>query len=58
MGFDWNDLSEYNKRYWVNYIRKNPYSCDNCGDTYNKDDLYKDKKEYKCKQCMEEQCVI
>ena len=34
-------------------INKNPYNCDECGDTYNKDDLFViQSKIYICRNCQ------
>ena len=38
----------------MNYVFSNPYSCDNCGDVFNKNDLHKhEDTKYCCKNCME-----
>ena len=35
------------------YIMKNPYSCDECSDVYNKDDLIDYDDQLRCKNCMD-----
>ena len=50
--FEWKN---YQKKHWKRMaedINKNPYRCDDCCDTYNKDDLYKVESEWFCKNCL------
>ena len=39
--FEWADYKEHTHKRYRDHIMANPYQCDECGDTYNKADLYK-----------------
>ena len=50
--FEWNWGPNMTKKH-RDHINANPYSCDECGDTYNKDDLCIIQYEiYICKNCQ------
>jgi hypothetical protein len=58
--FKWSELSELAKKEAREHILSNPYPCDDCGDTYNKDDLIDHFRQgYKiCKNCIDEYILI
>ena len=53
---NWQEKNKHNKKFYRRHILKNPYRCDNCGDTYNKNDLDKEYKkgEILCPNCIQE----
>ena len=52
----WSDCSKKVIKERRDYIMENPYPCDDCGDTYNKNDLINHFRQgYKiCKNCIDE----
>ena len=50
--FEWSSYKKHLHKGMAKRIMKNPYSCDECGDTYNKDDLYKIESEWFCQNCL------
>ena len=53
--FDWNRYCPEMREYFRDHIEKNPYDCDECGDRYNKGDLYKTfPKHLICRNCIDE----
>ena len=50
--FSWEGLGPNMTKHYRDHINSNPYNCDGCCDTYNKDDLYKVKSEWFCKNCL------
>ena len=50
--FKWSNYKQHLHKRMIDYIMKDPYGCDNCGDTYNKGDLHKMKKQRICKNCL------
>ena len=50
--FDWSEYKEHLHKKMRKRIMADPYSCDECGDTYNKDDLYKLQDNKICKNCL------
>lgn len=52
--FKWEGLALKVKKYHRDYIIRNPYPCDNCGDIYYRSDLYRYENEEFCKKCSKE----
>ena len=50
--FEWSKYRKKNHKAMWQQIMKNPYECDTCGDTYNKDDLYSHDEGYHCQNCL------
>ena len=50
--FKWEGLGPKKTKCCIDHINKNPYRCDDCCDTYNKDDLYKIESEWFCQNCL------
>ena len=50
--FDWSDWGPNFTKMYRKHILDNPYKCDECGDTYNKKDLYKIQANRVCKNCL------
>ena len=51
--FEWSKYSKESQESIGKYINENPYECDECGDTYNKNDLIKFGISYVCKNCTD-----
>mgnify|MGYP003139197410 CR=1 FL=1 len=52
--FEWGNVNIKDRKWMVEYIMENPYQCDDCGDTYNKNDLIKYGNEHICPNCIDE----
>ena len=50
--FNWGEYNKLPAKQCRDHIKVDPYTCYNCGDTYNKMDLFKYKKEHICPNCM------
>ena len=50
--FEWSDYSIKNNERLRKYIMSNPYGCDECGDTYHKNDLIKVQTKRVCRNCL------
>ena len=50
--FDWSRLGPNMIKKHRDHINKNPYRCDDCCDTYNKDDLHEVESEWLCQNCL------
>ena len=49
--FDWSEYKKHHHKRMRKHIMADPYGCDRCGDTYNKNDLVKIKVNRFCKSC-------
>ena len=54
--FNWEDYNPKLHKELADHINENPYECDDCGDTYNKDDLINHfRTRHKiCRNCIDE----
>ncbi len=50
--FKWEGWGSNMTKHYQDHINKNPYRCDDCCDTYNKDDLYEIESEWFCQNCL------
>ena len=50
--FDWSEYSKKLHPKMRKYINADPYGCDLCGDTYNKNDLEKLEDGRICRNCL------
>ena len=50
--FHWEDWGDKMKKHHRKHIMADPYGCDRCGDTYNKNDLIKIQAERVCRNCL------
>ena len=50
--FKWSRYNAKNKERLRKYIMDDPYDCDECGDTYNRNDLFKLQAVRVCKNCI------
>ncbi len=50
--FEWSEYKEHHHKRMRKHIMADPYQCDECGDTYNKDDLFIMKSKRFCKNCL------
>ena len=50
--FEWSNYKIKNHDRMRKHIRKDPYGCDECGDTYNRDDLIKIQATRVCRNCV------
>ena len=52
MSFEWKKYRKEDVKDMRDHIFSNPYGCDDCGDIYNKNDLYKQETGHYCKKCL------
>ena len=50
--FEWSNYKAKTHKGLRKHIMADPYSCDECGDTYNKNDLCKIQADRVCKNCI------
>ena len=50
--FDWSNYKKKTHKRLQEHIMKDPYACDECGDTYNRNDLIKLQTTRVCKNCL------
>ena len=50
--FEWSNYKKHLHKGMWKHIMKDPYGCDECGDTYNRNDLIKIQADRVCKNCL------
>ena len=50
--FEWSKYKKHLHKGMQKHIMKDPYGCDGCGDTYNRNDLIKLQTDRVCRNCL------
>jgi len=50
--FEWSEYKKHHHERLRKHIMADPYQCDECGDTYNKKDLFKLNRDFLCRNCL------